>query len=122
MEKLVQEAAQYLQQGAQPEQIVQSLMEQGGLSQEEATQVVQAAMQMLEGGQGQEGQAQGEGQQSVLAAVADQDPQMLLAILQEFMSLPPEGQQEIMAALEQGAQGGQQQEAAPAEQQGSGAF
>ena len=124
-EQLVQEVVNYLQQGASPEEVMQALVQQG-LSEQDAQQVIQQAAQMAQGGGGQGGQGQEGEQGSVLAQVADQDPEMLYAILAEFSSLPPEGQQEVMATLEQALQGGGQggerpQEAAP-QQQGSGMF
>lgn len=115
-EELVQEVAQYLSEGADPNEIMGSLVEQG-LSEEEAGQIIQAAMQMVEGGG------------SVLAAVAEQDPELLMAILAEFVQLPPESQEQLLQELQGALEGGQAQgqgeeqgqEEAPAEQ-GTGMF
>ena len=122
LQQLVQEVAGALQQGANPEEVMQALVQQG-LPEDVAMQVIEAAMQMVggEGGQPQEGGEQGG---SVLAAVADQDPELLVAILQEWESLPPVGKEEIMAqlqgAMEQG--GAPQGEEPPMEEQGTGMF
>ena len=105
-EQLVQEVAGHLQQGANPEEIMQALVQQG-VPQDMAQQIVQAAMQMVQGG-GEGGQGQGQEGGSVLEAVATEDPELLLAILTEWESLPPEAKQEIMSVLQQGGQGGGQ--------------
>ena len=126
MEKLVQEAAGFLQQGASPEQVVQAIVEQGGgqISEQEATQIVQAAMQAMQGG-GQGGQPQegGEGG-SVLEAALQEDPELVYAIIMEFSQLAPEQQQALMQEIEGMLQGGQgqPQEQAPQQPQGSGMF
>ena len=124
MEKLVQEAAGFLQQGASPEQVVQAIVEQGGgqISEEEAIQIVQAAMQAMQGG-GQGGQPQegGEGG-SVLEAALQEDPELVYAIIMEFSQLAPEQQEALMQEIEGMLQGGQGQEQAPQQPQGSGMF
>jgi len=51
MQELVQFIAQALQQGMQPEEIVQKLVE-AGLPQDQAGQLVEAVMQQMQGGQG----------------------------------------------------------------------
>ena len=125
MEQLVQEVAGYLQQGAKPEEIMQALVQQG-ISEQEAQQVIQAAMQGL---QGQGGQPQGQGQEgggSVLEAALQEDPELVYQIIMEFSQLAPEEQQALMQEIEgmlQGGQGqGQPQEQAPQQPQGSGMF
>ena len=125
MEQLVQEVAGYLQQGANPEEIMQALVQQG-ISEQEAQQVIQAAMQAL---QGQGGQPQGQGQEgggSVLEAALQEDPELVYQIIMEFSQMPPEEQQALMQEIEgmlQGGQGqGQPQEQAPQQPQGSGMF
>lgn len=125
MEQLVQEVAGYLQQGAKPEEIMQALVQQG-ISEQEAQQVIQAAMQGL---QGQGGQQQGQGQEgggSVLEAALQEDPELVYQIIMEFSQLAPEQQQALMQEIEgmlQGGQGqGQPQEQAPQQPQGSGMF
>ena len=123
MEQLVQEVAGYLQQGAKPEEIMQALVQQG-ISEQEAQQVIQAAMQGL---QGQGGQPQGQGQEgggSVLEAALQEDPELVYAIIMEFSQLAPEEQQALMQQIEQMLQGGQgqPQEQAPQQPQGSGMF
>ena len=125
MERLVQEVAGYLQQGAKPEEIMQALVQQG-ISEQEAQQVIQAAMQAL---QGQGGQPQGQGQEgggSVLEAALQEDPELVYQIIMEFSQLAPEEQQALMQEIEgmlQGGQGqGQPQEQAPQQPQGSGMF
>ncbi len=128
MEQLVQEAAKFLQQGASPEQVMQAILEQSGgqVSEEEAQQIVQAAMQAL---QGQGGQPQGQGQEgggSVLEAALQEDPELVYQIIMEFSQMPPEEQQALMQQIEQMLQGGQgqgqPQEQAPQQPQGSGMF
>jgi len=131
MEKLVQEAAGFLQQGASPEQVVQAIVEQGGgqISEQEAQQIVQAAMQAMQGGGQQGGQPQegGEGG-SVLEAALQEDPELVYAIIMEFSNLAPEQQQALMQEIEGMLQGGQgqpqeqPQEQAPQQPQGSGMF
>jgi len=127
MEKLVQEAAGFLQQGASPEQVVQAIVEQGGgqISEQEAQQIVQAAMQAMQGGEQQGGQPQegGEGG-SVLEAALQEDPELVYAIIMEFSNLAPEQQQALMQEIEGMLQGGQgqPQEQAPQQPQGSGMF
>ncbi len=125
MEQLVQEVAGYLQQGAKPEEIMQALVQQG-ISEQEAQQVIQAAMQAL---QGQGGQQQGQGQEgggSVLEAALQEDPELVYQIIMEFSQMPPEEQQALMQQIEQMLQGGQgqgqPQEQAPQQPQGSGMF
>ena len=123
MEQLVQEVAGYLQQGAKPEEIMQALVQQG-ISEQEAQQVIQAAMQGL---QGQGGQPQGRGQEgggSVLEAALQEDPELVYQIIMEFSQLAPEEQQALMQQIEQMLQGGQgqPQEQAPQQPQGSGMF
>ena len=122
MEQLVQEVAGYLQQGAKPEEIMQALVQQG-ISEQEAQQVIQAAMQAL---QGQGGQPQGQGQEgggSVLEAALQEDPELVYQIIMEFSELAPEEQQALMQQIEQMLQGGgQPQEQAPQQPQGSGMF
>lgn len=125
MEQLVQEVAGYLQQGAKPEEIMQALVQQG-ISEQEAQQVIQAAMQGL---QGQGGQQQGQGQEgggSVLEAALQEDPELVYTIIMEFSQLAPEQQQALMQEIEGMLQGGQgqsqPQEQAPQQPQGSGMF
>ena len=125
MQQLVQEVAGALQQGAKPEEIMQAIMEQGNLSQERAQQIIQAAMQMLQGG-GAEGQPQQGGEQggSVLEAALQEDPELVYQIIMEFSQMPPEEQQALMQEIEGMLQGGQgqPQEQAPQQPQGSGMF
>lgn len=123
MEQLVQEVAGYLQQGAKPEEIMQALVQQG-VSEQEAQQVIQTAMQ---GMQGQGGQPQGQGQEggaSVLEIALQEDPELVYAIIMEFSQLAPEEQQALMQEIEGMLQGGQgqPQEQAPQQPQGSGLF
>ena len=111
MEQLVQEAAKFLQQGASPEQVMQAILEQSGgqVSEQEAQQIVQAAMQAL---QGQGGQPQGQGQEgggSVLEAALQEDPELVYQIIMEFSQMPPEEQQALMQEIEGMLQGGQGQ-------------
>lgn len=105
LQQMVEQVAQALAQGANPNEIMQALVQQG-VPEDMAGQIIDAAMQMVEGGQGGQ-QAQG-GQEggSVLEAVAQEDPELLLAIITEWESLPPEAKQEIVNALQGG--GGQQ--------------
>ena len=123
MEQLVAEVSNYLSQGAKPEEIMQALVQQG-ISEQEAQQVIQAAMQGL---QGQGGQQQGQGQEgggSVLEAALQEDPELVYQIIMEFSQLQPEEQQALMQQIEQMLQGGQgqPQEQAPQQPQGSGMF
>ena len=123
MEQLVQEVAGYLQQGAKPEEIMQALVQQG-ISEQEAQQVIQAAMQGL---QGQGGQPHGQGQEgggSVLEAALQEDPELVYQIIMEFSQMAPEEQQALMQEIEQMLQGGQgqPQEQAPQQPQGSGMY
>lgn len=118
MQQLVQEVAGALQQGAKPEEVMQAIMEQGNLSQEQAQQIIQAAMQMLQGAQAQQGGAEGQSG-SVLEAMAQEDPELLMSLIQEWESLAPEEKQQIVQALQGG---GQPQEQAPQQPQGSGMF
>ena len=126
LEQLVQEVAGYLQQGASPEEVAKALVEQG-IPQEAVQQIIQTAMQMLQGGGQEEGQMDGQEEGgSVLEAALQQDPEMVYAIISEFSQLAPEQQQALMQEIEgmlQGGQGqGQPQEQAPQQPQGSGMF
>lgn len=52
MEQILQQVAQMLQQGAQPEEVLAQLVEMG-MSEQEAAQMIQMVMQQMQGGQGQ---------------------------------------------------------------------
>jgi DNA-binding transcriptional MerR regulator len=123
MEQLISEVQNYLSQGVSPEEIMQALVQQG-VSEQEAQQVIQTAMQAMQGG-GQGGQPQegGEGG-SVLEAALQEDPELVYAIIMEFSQLAPEQQQALMQEIEGMLQGGQgqPQEQAPQQPQGSGMF
>jgi hypothetical protein len=111
LQQLVQEVAGMLQQGASPEEVMAALVQENGIPEDIAGQVVQAAMQMLGGGQAQGGEAQPQGGEqggSVLEALAQEDPEMLAAIIQEWESMAPEEKDQIIQAL--GLGGGQPQE------------
>ena len=56
-QQIIQEVAQALQQGAQPEQVAQQLV-QMGIPQDQAVQVIQAVAEQLQGGGGQAAQPQ----------------------------------------------------------------
>ena len=120
LQALVQEVAGMLQQGVSPEEIAQSLVQQG-IPEDIVGQIIDAAAQGMQGGQGQpqggQGQPQG-GEQggSVLEALAQQDPEMLAAIIQEWESMAPEEKDQIVQAL--GLGGGQSQEQQMAPEQG----
>ena len=87
LQALVQEVAGMLQQGVSPEEIAQSLVQQG-IPEDIVGQIIDAAAQGMQGGQGQpQGGEQGG---SVLEALAQQDPEMLAAIIQEWESMAPE--------------------------------
>lgn len=65
MEEVIEMVMQAMQQGASPEQVVQSLVQQG-IPQEQAVQVVQMVMQEMQGGQGGQGAPQGGGQPQMM--------------------------------------------------------
>lgn len=119
LQQLVQEVAGMLQQGASPEEVMAALVQENGIPEDIAGQVVQAAMQMLGGGQAQGGQGQPQGGEqggSVLEALAQEDPEMLAAIIQEWESMAPEEKDQIIQAL--GLGGGQPQEQQMSPEQG----
>jgi hypothetical protein len=119
LQQLVQEVAGMLQQGASPEEVMAALVQENGIPEDIAGQVVQAAMQMLGGGQAQGGQGQPQGGEqggSVLEALAQEDPEMLAAIIQEWESMAPEEKDQIIQAL--GLGGGQPQEQQMGPEQG----
>jgi len=60
-QQVMQEVAQMLQQGAQPEQIMQQLAKEG-IPQDVAQQIIQQVMQQMQGGQGQQQAAPQQGQ------------------------------------------------------------
>lgn len=128
LEQLVQEVAGYLQQGAKPEEVANALVQQG-IPKEAVGQIIQAAMQMLQGGDQEEGEMDGmddSGQVSVLEAALQEDPELVYQIIMEFSQLAPEEQQALMQEIEGMLQGGQSQgqpqEQAPQQPQGSGMF
>ena len=113
LQQLVQEVAGMLQQGVSPDEIAQSLVEQG-IPEDIVGQIIQAASQGMQGGQGQpQGGEQGG---SVLEALAQEDPEMLAAIIQEWESMAPEEKDQIIQAL--GLGGGQPQEQQMSPEQG----
>ena len=113
LQQLVQEVAGMLQQGVSPDEIAQSLVEQG-IPEDIVGQIIQAAAQGMQGGQGQpQGGEQGG---SVLEALAQEDPEMLAAIIQEWESMAPEEKDQIIQAL--GLGGGQPQEQQMGPEQG----
>jgi hypothetical protein len=120
LQQLVQEVAGMLQQGISPDEIAQGLVEQG-IPEDIVGQIIQAASQGMQGGQGQpqggQGQPQGgEEGGSVLEALAQEDPEMLAAIIQEWESMAPEEKDQIIQAL--GLGGGQPQEQQMGPEQG----
>jgi hypothetical protein len=120
LQQLVQEVAGMLQQGISPDEIAQGLVEQG-IPEDIVGQIIQAASQGMQGGQGQpqggQGQPQGgEEGGSVLEALAQEDPEMLAAIIQEWESMAPEEKDQIVQAL--GLGGGQPQEQQMGPEQG----
>ena len=113
LQQLVQEVAGMLQQGISPDEIAQSLVEQG-IPEDIVGQIIQAAAQGMQGGQGQP--QSGEESGSVLEALAQEDPEMLAAIIQEWESMAPEEKDQIVQAL--GLGGGQPQEQQMGPEQG----
>ena len=118
LQQLVQEVAGMLQQGVSPDEIAQGLVEQG-IPEDIVGQIIQAASQGMQGGQPQGGQRQPQGGEdggSVLEALAQEDPEMLAAIIQEWESMAPEEKDQIIQAL--GLGGGQPQEQQMGPEQG----
>ena len=107
MEQAVQQVAQALSQGADPNQIMQQLMQQGNMPQEQAAQIIQAAMQMLQGGE-QEGvnmqgtmYTQRESQQLIETALGELGPEVLFALLQAYDRLDDANKSALMQQLQQ---------------------
>lgn len=124
LQQLVQQVAQALAQGADPNQIMQELVNQG-IPEDVASKVIQASMQMVQRQGGQQGQpAQGGQGGGVIEQFAQEDPELLFAVLQEWESLDQQTKQQLMQALQEAAQGGgqQQQQSQQPQNQGSGMF
>ena len=137
-QQVAQQAAQALQEGAQPEQVMQMLLE-SGMTQDQAVQLVQAIMQQVqqqgteegtpqmrrggcyqEGGMQPTGEEQG-GQGNEMEAIMQQvtqmlqqgaDPQEILQMLVEA-GVPEDQATQMVQAVMQQMQGGQPQQSTP---------
>lgn len=105
MQMLVQKVSEMLAQGAQPEQVLQQLVQQG-LPQEAAVQIIQAAMQMAGGQQGGEGMqgtmnTERESQNMIETALQELGPEVMYALLQAYDRLTPENKSALIQQLSQ---------------------
>lgn len=118
--QVLQAATQAIQQGASPEEVVQFLMEQAGMDEQQAVQVVQQAMQMME--QGQQYQKGGEAQDELIQGIAQalqnqEDPQELVQYLTQTQGIPAEQAQAMVEQVMQMLQGSQFQEGGEQQQE-----
>jgi hypothetical protein len=111
LQQLVQGVAGMLQQGASPEEAAQQLAQQG-LPEEAIGQVIQAAMQMAQGGsQGQQGGSQGgsgisgEGADVLEAMLSQVGPEALLAIMGALDEMSSQERSSFAQTLQQMIQG-----------------
>ena len=107
LQQLVQGVAQALQQGANPEEIMQQLVQQGA-PQEVAQQIIQAAMQMVEGGGEEEMNGtmntEREAQGVIEAALQELGPEKMFALLQAYDALQPPNKNALLQQLSQMSQ------------------
>lgn len=122
-EQIIKEVASAIQQGADPNQIAQQLMQQVK-DPNVVKQIMEAAMAMVQQqGQGEEGEdmqgmnTQREAQQLLEASIGELGPEVLLAILTAFMQLDDANKQALLQQLQQMAsQQGPTQTGQPTEQ------
>ena len=124
MQQILQQIAQMLQQGEDPNAILQQLVE-ANIPQEQAQQMIQAVMEQMQGGeegagapataqsgsQYQGAGAGGQGQEAMAVlqeAIQVLQPQGLAMVLQAWDSLPQEQKQQMIQQLSQMA--GEQQQ------------
>ena len=107
-EQIVQAVQEALAQGINPEEIVQGLVNEVGIPQDQAVQLVQAVMQQG-GGQG----GQGGGESGVTAEQAVEalsqlgvQPDVLLQIIDIIMNMTPEQLEKLIAMISKAGQGG----------------
>lgn len=124
-EEIVQAVAQALQQGMAPEEIVAGLVKDVGIPEDQATQLVQAVMQQMQGGgQGGEqggapaegGQAQGMTAEQAAEALSQLGvaPEIVMQIVDIIMNMSPSEIEKLAAMV---AEAPSDEGQAPAEQQ-----
>jgi hypothetical protein len=121
LEQLVQGVASMLQQGASPDQAAQQLAQQG-LPEEAIGQVIDAAMQMVQGG-GQGGQMaqqggagsglSGEGADVLESVLSQVGPEVMAAIIGAWEEMSSQERSTFMQTLRQMGQGQQTPEGRP---------
>lgn len=112
--QVMQAVAQALQEGADPEEVVQFLVREAGMQEDQAIQVVQQVMQSVQGQGEEQFQSGGEAQDDLIQGIAQalsnsEDPEELVQYLSATKGIPVEQAQQMVQQVMQMMQEGDQQ-------------